>query len=238
MQHTLPNLVIISDVHIGSPFLLRDPFLAFLDALPSDGTLVLNGDTIDNPYHKLSAAEHQVLDSLVKHSRRLRIIWVEGNHDQGWRPNPSGDITFVDHYAVGDKRLFVNHGSYFDNVMPYHRWFIKLFKFFHRLRMRIGAPPVHVAEYAKRWRFLYNYLHNTVMRNAVEYARENGYRAVTCGHVHEPEHVIIDGIEYVNTGAWTEQPLCYATLEDDVIRLMKWEGTDAPSNPFKFPGTR
>ncbi|MCF7853832.1 MAG: metallophosphoesterase family protein [Candidatus Pacebacteria bacterium] len=237
MQQNLPKLAIISDVHIGSPFLLRHKFLAFLNALPRNGTLILNGDTIDNPYQDLSSEDRAVLERLAERSHEINIIWIEGNHDQDYRPGHPGDMSFVKEYTVEDKRLLVSHGSYFDNVMPCHRWFIKLFKCLHRLRVKIGAPPVHVAEYAKKWRLLYNYLHNTVIRNAIEHAKENGYRAVSCGHVHEAEHVIVDGIEYVNTGAWTEEPLCYATLEDGVIHLMKWQGAEKAPQRLKHPGT-
>lgn len=217
-------MYIISDLHVGSPYFKRARFLSFLESIPDGATLILNGDTIDNPNQHLSADDQAVVDRISARSDRIAVVWLDGNHDSGYRPRHPSRITFATGHEAPDKRLFISHGAYFDNVMPQHRWFIRLFKLLHNLRLRIGASPMHVAEYAKRWAPLFRYLHNRVMRNAIRHAKENGYRAVACGHVHQPEHLIKDGIEYVNTGAWTELPTCYALLENNILRLMKWRG--------------
>ena len=51
---------------------------------------------------------------------------------------------------------------------------------------------------------------------------ENGIEAVTCGHTHYPEDLVLDGIRYVNTGAWTEFPAHYLhiTAENMVLNQM------------------
>jgi predicted phosphodiesterase len=79
----------------------------------------------------------------------------------------------------------------------------------HGLRVKLGAKPVHVAEYAKKWKSFYRVLCRNVALNAVDCAVENGFEAVTCGHTHYPEDLAIDGIRYINTGAWTELPAYY-----------------------------
>jgi len=227
--------IVVSDLHIGSPYFKHEWFRQFLEALPADSRLVLNGDTIDNPRRQLAPPHRQVLDALIALGDRLPVVWVEGNHDQGYRPPNPGKIVFKQAYALGDRRLFITHGAYFDNVMPYNRWFIQLFRVLHELRMRLGAPPVHVAEYAKKWQFLYRYLNRNVRMNAVEYAREHGYRAVACGHVHHVEHTVIDGIEYINTGAWTESPTCYLSAVNDELSLLEWRGDySSPSDGTNF----
>ncbi len=226
------NTFIVSDLHIGSKYFKHAHFVSFLEALPGGGILVLNGDTIDNPSQPLAGVGLEVVLRLVELSKYATVIWVEGNHDQEFRPPVRGEIIFKLSHTIGDQQVFITHGAYFDNVMPYHRWFIRLFQFLHNLRLRLGAPPVHVAEYAKKWEFFYRYLHKTVMMNAVEYAREKGYRAVVCGHVHHIEHRIVDGIEYVNTGAWTEYPTCYASVVDGTLSLLEWRGAEEPPRPL------
>jgi UDP-2,3-diacylglucosamine pyrophosphatase LpxH len=151
------------------------------------------------------------------------VVWVEGNHDRDYRPEASGDIKFFPAYELPDKRLFVAHGSYFDNIMPRHRWFVALFRLLHALRLRLGASPVHVAEYAKKWKLLFRCLHRAVMMNAVEFARERGYQAVACGHVHHLEHTVVDGIEYLNSGSWTELPTCYIACTGNDLALLEWD---------------
>ncbi|MEE4606925.1 MAG: hypothetical protein V2J65_37000, partial [Desulfobacteraceae bacterium] len=55
--------------------------------------------------------------------------------------------------------------------------------------------------------------------NAVSCAIENGFEAVTCGHTHYPEDMVVDGIRYINTGAWTELPAHYLYVTADGITL-------------------
>jgi predicted phosphodiesterase len=59
------------------------------------------------------------------------------------------------------------------------------------------------------------------MINAVNCAKENGYDTVTCGHTHYPEDRVINGIRYVNTGAWTESPAFYLLVTPGEITLQK-----------------
>ena len=117
--------------------------------------------------------------------------------------------------------MFITHGDFFDKVMPQSRAFIKAFKIMHDLRVKLGARPVHVAEYAKRWERFYGYLRKNVMLNALNYVRENGFKAVTCGHTHYAEEQFVNGIQYINTGAWTELPAYCLRVADNNIRLKK-----------------
>ena len=207
------NAIVISDVHLGSRHCRREPFERFLDRLPAGVTLILNGDTVDYRHRRLRPDALATLARLAAESRRRTVVWVCGNHDEDYRPPEPGAIQFVSSYAL-DQRLYVQHGFYFDHIMPYHRLFILAFKIMHVLRVRLGAEPVHVAEYAKRWPTLYGVLRRNVLQNAVRYAREHGFGAVTCGHTHYAESDTIDGILYLNTGAWTERP-SYAVVVDE-----------------------
>ena len=97
--------------------------------------------------------------------------------------------------------------------------FIKAFKLMHDLRVKLGARPVHVAKYAKKWELFYRFLRKNVMINAVNCAMENGYEAVTCGHTHYPEDRVFNGIRYINTGTWTEFPAFYLQVTGDEMTL-------------------
>lgn len=218
--------IIASDVHIGSGFFLAEPFAAFLRGLPPDARLVLNGDTVDYRHTGANCEREAALDLLRAESRRREVVWVYGNHDDGYVMESPAHIRFVSHFAI-DHRLCVAHGHDFDNVMPYHRAFIRLFRLMHHLRMRLGCEAVHVAQYAKKWKRLYAILRRNVLMNAVEYARENGFSAVACGHTHFPEEHLVDGIRYFNTGSWTERPMYYVRVTDDAITLELAEGKDA-----------
>jgi UDP-2,3-diacylglucosamine pyrophosphatase LpxH len=220
--------IIVSDLHIGSRYFSHENFEQFLQNIPQHYEFILNGDIIDNPYAKMKPADQQILDCFEKMSLRQKIVWVRGNHDNGYIPDNLGKIQIKKHYAL-QKRLFITHGDFFDEVMPQSRIFIKTFRLLHDFRIKLGARPVHVAQYAKKWKRFYAYLRKSVMLNAVNYAAENGFKAVTCGHTHYAEEQFVNGIRYINTGAWTEQPAYYVSVTETEMTLQK--ATDCSSLP-------
>ena len=202
------NAIIVSDLHIGSRYFLHQYFERFLRSISEDHELILNGDIIDKPYSELQSAHQRILDLIEQVSYHHKVVWVQGNHDIGYIPRGFGNVLFKRLYTI-EHRLLIAHGHDFDEIMPKNQEFIKAFKLMHDLRVKLGAKPVHVAHYAKKWEILYKVLRKNVMRNAVYCAMENGYEGVTCGHTHYPEEKIFNGIRYMNTGAWTENPAFY-----------------------------
>lgn len=217
------NAIIVSDLHIGSRYFLSHDFVQFLNNIPENDEFILNGDIIDSPYARMSPADRQILDRFGEMSLRQKVVWIRGNHDNGYVPDNLGKIKIKQHYAL-QKRLFVTHGDFFDEVMPQSQVFIQIFRLLHDLRIKLGARPVHVAHYAKKWRRFYAYLRKNVMLNAVNYAAKNGFKAVVCGHTHFAEQQFVNGIQYLNTGAWTEPPTFYVRVGADEIVLEKATG--------------
>jgi len=205
------NAIIISDLHIGSRYFQFGIFERFLENFPTDHELIMNGDIIDSPYAKMEKSDQRALDMIEKISYRQKVIWVRGNHDKGYVPQRFGQTIFKSSHCIG-KRLLITHGDGFDEIMPRSRLFIKTFRLMHNLRVKMGARPVHVAEYAKKWKSFYRVLRKNIASNAVKSAAENGFEAVTCGHTHYPEDIRLNGIRYINTGAWTEVPAHYLQI--------------------------
>jgi UDP-2,3-diacylglucosamine pyrophosphatase LpxH len=212
------NAIIVSDLHIGSRYFQFGVFERFMEAFPADHELIMNGDIIDSPYVKMEKSDQRALDMIESISYRQQVVWVRGNHDNGFVPQSFGKTIFKSSHRIGS-RLLITHGDDFDDIMPRSRLFIKAFRLMHNLRVKMGARPVHVAEYAKRWKSFYRVLRKNIALNAVKCAAESGFEAVTCGHTHYPEDLILDGIRYINTGAWTEFPAYYLqiTAEDMVL---------------------
>jgi UDP-2,3-diacylglucosamine pyrophosphatase LpxH len=215
------NAIIVSDLHIGSRYFLYQDFERLLGNISEDHELILNGDIIDNPYEKLKQSHQRILDIIKQVSYRQRVVWVRGNHDNGYIPRGLGRVHFKRFHSI-ENRLLIAHGDDFDEIMPKNQAFIKAFKLMHDLRVKLGARPVHVAHYAKKWEIFYKVLCKNVMSNAVNCAKENGYKGVTCGHTHYPEERVFNGIRYVNTGAWTESPAFYllVTAEEMTLKTM------------------
>ncbi len=221
MEHEITKAIIVSDLHIGLPQFHRQEFLDLVEPLSADTTLVLNGDTLDNPNAQLSAQDRHVVDFIRDQSHKRTVIWLHGNHDDGYRMPEPGRIKYQRHLLIGD-RLLVVHGDDFDEIMPRNQWFIRNFKRLHKLRVKLGASPVHVAEVAKKWfPFLYRILTEEVRNNAVKCAIESDVAAITCGHTHYVEDSLCEGVRYINTGAWTERPLCHILVTEDKVELIK-----------------
>jgi UDP-2,3-diacylglucosamine pyrophosphatase LpxH len=212
------NAIIVSDLHIGSRHFLCKDFECFLGNISEDHELILNGDIIDNPYKNLEPPHQRILDLIEQVSYRQKVVWVRGNHDNGYLPRGFGKVHFKRLYNLEHKLLIV-HGDDFDEIMPRTQAFMKAFKLMHDLRVKLGARPVHVAQYAKKWELFYRFFCKNVMINAVNCAMENGYGAVTCGHTHYPEAKVFNGIRYINTGAWTESPTFYLQITDGEMTL-------------------
>lgn len=120
------NVIIVSDLHIGSRFFVNRTFEHFIGQIPEACELVLNGDIIDNPYMKLSPSHQRILDLIKLLSFRQNVIWLKGNHDNGYLPDQFGNIVFKHSHSVG-KRLLITHGHNFDQIMPRNQWFMKAF---------------------------------------------------------------------------------------------------------------
>lgn len=212
--------IIVSDLHMGSRYFHSQAFGGFLDYIPDADEIILNGDVLDRPHVKLAPLHQQILARIEQLSFRVKVVWVRGNHDKGYMPARLGKIEFCRRYTF-DHRIVITHGDDFDNVMSRSRVFMKAFRLMHNLRVRLGARPVHVAEYAKKWKAFYRVLRNNVMRNAVNFAAENGFEAVTCGHTHFAEDILLNGVRYINTGAWTEFPAHYLYVTPGSMELSR-----------------
>jgi len=216
--------VVVSDLHIGSPFFQQARFHAFLDWLHPQTQLILNGDTLDQDLAAAVECERSTLERLWERAQRGKLIWIYGNHDNNTDLHlpPLPPIKAQSQYqpAAG---VLVRHGNEFDHLMPRVFVFLKVFRLLHNLRTAMGAPPVHVAQYAKKWLRLYRVLRRSVAAAACRYAGAHGLQTIICGHVHYPELVRQNGICYINAGCWTETPSHFVGIADNgSCELRQW----------------
>jgi UDP-2,3-diacylglucosamine pyrophosphatase LpxH len=204
---------VVSDTHLGSRHCRAQALLRFLDGLPADATLVLNGDVLDH-WRPLPPAHAAVLDRLRRESARGReIVWIHGNNDADYRLPQAESIRMASCLELPIAGgVYIAHGHVFDRILHGNRLLTLPFRVLHGARRLVGAPSVHAAQYARRWHALYGLFKNRMARQAARYACAQGLTTVVCGHTHYAEEQWLEGVHYLNSGCWTEDRSFYVEI--------------------------
>jgi UDP-2,3-diacylglucosamine pyrophosphatase LpxH len=227
-DHVHYDCIVISDLHLGSDVCqakLLEEFLIW--AVEHCDELVINGDVFDDlNFKRLTKRHFACLKVIRRNTDRddFRLVWVRGNHD--------GPIEVISHivgveildeyvFDNGIIRLLILHGDQFDTFTTAYPWLTEIACgiFYYIQKWMPHRAARWVRRISKRWQ------RNSelIERRAVEYARNRGYRFVTCGHTHFPlrsEHV---DVVYVNSGTWTEAPPCpFVVVSGSEVRLEHW----------------
>lgn len=257
MNHAKPTssplrTVFISDVHLGFRGCQAEYLLEFLKQLETD-QLVLVGDIVDlwslrrTMYWPLSHQE--VLREILRHARTgTRVVYVPGNHDEGFRELCGGEVAGIDirrdfiHEAADGKRYLVLHGDDFDGAVQFsgllkhvgermYDVILWLGRIVQAARRRLGFGYWSLASWIKHQvpdarRYIDRFEHA-----AAHAALRHGLDGVICGHIHRPGIRDVDGVRYCNDGDWVEH--CSALVEDRNGRLsiLNWAGGERVMTP-------
>lgn len=217
----MPTLV-ISDLHLGSKFCRYDRLCEWIAGLPDGIELVLNGDIVHAPRPDTREEHLDLLDTLKQMTATRRVVWVAGNHDPECRMADPGNIEFKPTHRIGEN-IIVAHGHQFEARNLLTGICFLVFRGLYKLHLKLGGPSMHVARYARKFPTFFRVFRSGISANAVQFAKKHGCRTVACGHTHYPEDAVIDGVRYVNTGSWTEEPFCCLFVDDGVMELRKNE---------------
>jgi len=205
IEHRM-DAVVVSDLHLESVHTLSDQIALFIENLPEECDLILNGDIIDSSYPNMPQENLQILE-LIRHCSLLR---------------DRGRIHFKRIHTV-DKRLLITHGNELDKTKARIQQFLRAFKLIQFILVKSSLKPVNVAHLASKFEPFYRLYRRKLMRDAVRFARKNGFEAITCGHAHHPEDRVFQGVRYINTGAWTDYPVFYLLVNEKEISLNRFD---------------
>ena len=73
-------------------------------------------------------------------------------------------------------------------------------------------------------------LSSKVAAGALEHGKTKNVQRVFCGHTHEASSISRDGVEYYNTGSWTQESATYVAIDERGVRICEYKETspDAP----------
>lgn len=228
MAKRKPEIVVISDIHLGTYGCHAEELLDYLKSIKPK-ILILNGDIIDiwqlskNYFPK---AHFEVIKKFIKWiaSEEVDVYYLTGNHDEMLRkfsPFSLGNFHLLDKMKlqVGDKTAWVFHGDIFDASVTTSKWLAKLGSWGYDLLVvlnrvinfflvKMGASKMSFSKkikdnVKKAVKFVDDF-----EQTAIDLALAQNYDFVICGHIHKPQikevHIANKSIIYLNSGDWIE----------------------------------
>ncbi|MFQ6540175.1 UDP-2,3-diacylglucosamine diphosphatase [Aphanothece stagnina] len=245
--------VFVSDIHLGAVGARTTEVRDFLSSVSCD-RLYLVGDIIDGwvgrKDRKWTAPHTEVLRMILEFEQLgTQVFYCPGNHDAFLRRVLGVEVgnlliehSFT-HTTVEGKELLVVHGDLFDKTVTEHRTWAVIGAWMHesismatqrlsQKRQERGRRPIDLASMLKTTVKRYIGKKSQYEELICQYARDNGFDGVVCGHVHRPRiEQSPDGFMYVNTGDWVEHATAVVEHEDGTFELLSLWEPPASENP-------
>ncbi len=236
------DTIILSDLHLGSEVSRAPAALRMLKSA-SFSRLILLGDIFsDLNFGRLKKEHWQFLGYIRKLSnpkREIEVVWVEGNHDRGLSQVMSHlvGIRVYQEYAweyCGLRHLAV-HGHQFDRFVSRNRVLSSFLSAFHLSLQKIAFGKKRLIGFLERFDTAWLRLSSKVAGGALAHARSKNAHRVFCGHTHEALSLKRDGVEYYNSGSWTQDSATYIAIDHQGPRI--YEFRDPPDDSLEHDVT-
>ena len=218
--------VILSDLHLGSEVSRAEAALQTLKAI-SFRRLILWGDIFcDLNFRRLKKEHWRFLSYIRKLSnpkRRVEVVWVEGNHDYGLSDVMS-HLVGIEVYQEyqwnyrGIRHLAI-HGHQFDRLLVNNRFLSSFLTGFHHGLQKVSFGHKRIVGFLERFDAVWLRLSAKVDAEALAHGRARSAQRVFCGHTHEALQRSSGGIEYFNTGSWTQEKATYITVGGEGVTI-------------------
>ncbi|AVR46388.1 UDP-2,3-diacylglucosamine hydrolase [Christiangramia fulva] len=227
MKKRKPEIVVVSDVHLGTLGCNAKELLEYLNGIKPK-KLILNGDIIDIWQFRKSYFPKAHLDVIRRiiemQSKGTEVIYITGNHDEMLRKFSGtvvGGFQILDKLVLDldGKKAWFFHGDVFDISIKNAKFLAKLGGWGYDLLIILNRfLNWFLVKRGRKKYSLSRKIKNSVKeavkfiskfeKTVAELAIENGYKYVICGHIHQPKMVrkiTKNGIcLYMNSGDWIE----------------------------------
>jgi UDP-2,3-diacylglucosamine pyrophosphatase LpxH len=220
-------------VHLGSEVSRASAALRMLKSA-SFNRLILLGDIFsDLNFRRLKKEHWQFLGYIRKLSnpkREIEIVWVEGNHDCGLSDVMSHlvGIRVYQEYAweyCGIQHLAI-HGHQFDRFVSSNRVISTFLSGVHLAMQKFAFGKRRIVGFLERLDTQWLRLSAKVASGALAHGRFKGAKRIFCGHTHQALSLERDGIEYYNTGSWTQASATYVAIDHQGVRVCEYRDLD------------
>jgi UDP-2,3-diacylglucosamine pyrophosphatase LpxH len=220
MESTIYNVIVLSDLHLGSEVSRAREALDLLRTIKFRRLILLGDIFCDLNFRRLNKEHWQFLSYIRKLSnpkRDVEVVWVEGNHDYGLSDMMShlvGVPVYQEYTWESDgERYLAIHGHQFDNfIVKNHLFMNGLASCIYLSIQKLNSKGKRIARFIDRLNTQWQRLTPKVADGALSYAWSRGATRVFCGHTHDAIAMMKDQISYYNTGAWTHNRPTYISV--------------------------
>ncbi len=232
------DTLLLSDLHLGSDISRAREALALLDSC-SYRRLILLGDIFsDLNFARLNGDHWTFLSQIRKLSnrkRRIEVVWVEGNHDQGLSKVMSHlvGIPVYQRYAweYQGKRHLAIHGHQFDRFVANNAFISRVGELLYARIQKLDHRSKTFSRYLDRLNTRWLRLEAKVASGALAYAKSGHIDRIFCGHTHLSAHLERDGVSYYNTGCWIDARPTYITIGEEGVCIREYNGRTYHRDP-------
>lgn len=231
MSSAVFDTLLISDVHLGSEVSRARDALDLIQSVPFNRLILLGDIFSDLNFRRLTKDHWRFLSYIRKLSnpkRRVEVVWVEGNHDQGLSEVMSHlvGIPVYQRYVweFQGKRHLAIHGHQFDRFVSRNLLISRIGEFLYYEIQKLDGKHKSFSRLLDRMNTRWLRLTGKVSHGALEYARTGGADRVFCGHTHVAMQAERNGIEYYNTGSWIDERATYVTVGDEGVKIHDYAG--------------
>ena len=227
MKKRKVDVVVISDVHLGTYGCHADELIAYLSSIKPQ-KLILNGDIVDIwQFSKryFPSAHLKVIKKIISMaSNGTEVVYITGNHDEMLRKfsdTSIGNFSIVNKLIleIDGKKAWIFHGDVFDISVQRAKWLAKLGGYGYDLLILLNRLVNWVLTRFGREKYSLSKKIKNSVKGAVKYisdfentasdlAIDQEYDYVVCGHIHQPKKEIRQNDKgqctYLNSGDWVE----------------------------------
>jgi len=145
------------------------------------------------------------------------IVWIAGNHDgPSDRMSTLLGVNILDEYEweYEGKKYLIIHGDRYDRFLCEHTTISNLASLLYLALQKLDTKNQRISRWVKHKSKSWLSLSDKIAGHALDYAWERGANVVICGHTHLACAHVRDGIEYFNSGCWTDIPSQYITIDE------------------------
>lgn len=221
IRSTAWDTLIISDLHLGSEVSRAEDARRMLESQTFRRLILLGDIFCDLNFRRLKRDHWELLSTIRKLSnpkRKVKVVWVEGNHDRGLTEVMSHLVGVEVHqeysWSFNGKRYLAVHGHQFDNFLLNNAALSAVGEFIYIHLQKFDSQHNVIARFLDRQNSKRLRLSPKVASGALAYARFRGADVVFCGHTHEATQAERQEVQYFNSGCWTSEAPTYLTVDE------------------------